>query len=340
VAHRPGPTVDVMRILVLGGTVFLGKAVATEALLRGHEVVCAARGESGDVPHGAALVRIDRDQPGSVEALRGERFDAVVDVARMSVTWVREALRVLGDDAGHWTFVSSASVYLDHSTPGQTTNAPTLPPLEDDPDGEFTPERYGSVKVASENAVRDALHEKAFIIRAGLITGPGDPTDRFGYWPARLSRGGRVAVPDASGQPFQHIDVRDLASWIVDSAQERQIGTFDGVGPSSPLGVALDEIAAAVAPQETELVRVPVDELQQAGVSPWSGPRSLPLWLPNTHAAMLFRDASPSLAVGLKVRPLTETARDALEHERALGLDRPRKAGLSAGEEEELLAAL
>jgi nucleoside-diphosphate-sugar epimerase len=329
-----------MRILVLGGTVFLSKAVATEALRRGHEVVCAARGESGRVPDGAELVPVDRDRPDGLNALRGERFDAVVDVAKMSVTWVREALRILGDGAGHWTFVSSCSVYLDHSTPGQTVTAPTLPPLEDDPDAEPSPDRYGSVKVASEIAVRDALEDQAFIVRAGLITGPDDPSDRFGYWPARLSQGGQVAVPDTPDQPAQHIDARDLAAWIVDSAEQRLVGTYDAIGPSNPLSSFLGEIAGAVAPQGTELVRVPVDVLAAAKISPWSGPRSLPLWLPDTHLAMMFHDASPALAAGLQVRPVGETARDSLAYEQGLGLDRPRRAGLSAAEEAELLSAL
>ncbi|WP_158889483.1 NAD-dependent epimerase/dehydratase family protein [Amycolatopsis anabasis] len=326
-----------MRILVLGGTIFLSRAVAAEALRRGHEVVCAARGDSGAVPGGARLVRVDRDRPDGLEPLRGERFDAVVDVAKMSVTWVREAVRVLGESAAHWTFVSSVSVYADHGTPGATD---TLPPLEDEPGAEVTSERYGSVKVASELAVREALGDRAFIVRAGLITGPDDRSDRFGYWPARFSRGGRVAVPDTPEQPAQHIDVRDLAAWILDAAEHRVHGTFDAIGPSVPLSAMLGAIAEAVAPRDTEPVRVPVTDLEEAGVSPWSGPRSLPLWLPPSHQAMMSRDAAPALAAGLKVRPVADTALDALEYERGLGLDRVRQAGLSAAEEAELLAGL
>jgi 2'-hydroxyisoflavone reductase len=329
-----------MRILVLGGTVFLSKAVAAEAVRRGHEVVCTARGASGKVPVGAELVVVDRDEPQALEPLRGERFDAVVDVAKMSVTWVREALNVLGDSTPHWTFVSSCSVYADQSTAGQTVRSPTLEPLEDDPDAPFDADRYGAVKVASEIAVRDALEDRAFIVRAGLITGHDDPSDRFGYWPARMSQGGRVAVPDTPDQPAQHVDVRDLADWIVDSAENRLVGTFDGMGPSEPLSLVLGEIAGAVAPQDTELVRVPEDVLQELKINPWAGPRSLPLYLPENYLAMMFRDASPAMAAGLRVRPLADTARDALEYERALGLGRVRRAGLTRAEEDELLAAL
>ncbi|WP_199440408.1 NAD-dependent epimerase/dehydratase family protein [Umezawaea beigongshangensis] len=329
-----------MRILVLGGTLFLSRAVVTEALRRGHDVVCAARGESGGVPDGARLVPVDRDRPGALDALAGERFDAVVDVARMNVTWVREALRALGGRAGHWTFVSSISVYADQSALGGTVADALLPPLEDDPDAEPTPDRYGSVKVASELAVRDALGDAAFVLRSGLITGTGDTSDRFGYWPARLSLGGRVAVPDTPDQPFSHVDVRDLAAWIVDAGERRLAGTFDGTGPATPLAMALGEIAGAVAPPGTELVRVPVQTLESRGVSAWSGPRSLPLWLPPSHVGMLAHDPGPALAAGLGVRPITDTALAALEHERSLGPDRERRAGLTAREEADLLAAL
>lgn len=322
-----------MRILVLGGTVFLSKATAVEAVRRGHQVVCAARGESGRVPDGATHVAVDRNV--GLGPLVGAHFDAVVDVAKMSVTWVRDALRSVTAD--HWTFISSCSVYADHSTPGSTA---TLDPLEDDADAPMSSDRYGAVKVAGENAVRDALDGRAFIVRAGLITGPGDPSDRFGYWPNRLARGGRVAVPDAPDQPAQHIDVRDLAAWIVDAAERRVTGTYDAIGPANPLSLVLGEIAGAVAPQGTELVRIPEPVLQQHGVAPWVGPRSLPLWLPPTHRAMMFRDAGPALAAGLRVRPTADTALDTLEHERALGPDRTRRAGLTPDVEDALLLAV
>ncbi|WP_158847132.1 NAD-dependent epimerase/dehydratase family protein [Saccharothrix deserti] len=322
-----------MRILVLGGTVFLSKATAAEAVRRGHEVVCAARGESGGVPEGAEHVAVDRNV--GLGPLEGSHFDAVVDVAKMSVTWVRQALRSITAD--HWAFVSSCSVYADHSTAGTTA---TLDPLEDDPDAPMSPDRYGAVKVASENAIRDAAEDRAFIVRAGLITGPGDPSDRFGYWPNRLSLGGRVAVPDVPDQPAQHIDVRDLATWIVDAAEQRVTGTFDTIGPANPLSLVIGEIAGAVAPQGTELVRIPEPVLQRHEVTPWVGPRSLPLWLPPTHRAMMFRDAGPALAAGLRVRPTAETALDALEYERSLGLDRTRRAGLPPDVEDALLQAV
>jgi len=240
------------RWLVLGGTRFLSAAVARAALGRGHDVVCAARGESGAVPDGATLVRVDRDSPGGLDPLRGRPFDAVVDVARMSLPWVRAALDALAPTAGHWTFVSSVSVYADPSPPGQTVDAPLLSP--DDP------EDYGSVKVASENAVREVVR---------------DLSDRFGYWPLRFSLGGRAVVP-ASDQAAQIVDVRDLADWIVRAGEDGLTGTFDGSGPRSTLEAVLAEVAAAVGAADLELVPVADGDLAAAGVEPWAGPCSWP----------------------------------------------------------------
>ncbi|MDX8144417.1 NAD-dependent epimerase/dehydratase family protein [Lentzea sp. BCCO 10_0061] len=325
-----------MKILVLGGTVFLSKAITAEAVRRGHDVVCAARGASGGVPEGAALVQVDRDRPGAFDALAGERFDSVIDVSKYSVNWVRDALEAFGSTTPHWTFVSSISVYADHSTGSDEL----LPPLEDDPAQEFTAERYGSIKVASEIAVREAVASREFIVRAGLITGPDDPSDRFGYWPARMAQGGRVVVPDSPDLGFQHIDARDLAQWIVFAAEERVTGTYDSTGPVMPFQMAIGEIAGATAPAGTQLVPVPESVLKELNVNPWAGPRSLPLWLPQEWAKMVGRDVSNALANGLRVRPLAETALDSLKYERGLGLDRPRKAGLTQQEEQEILTAV
>ncbi|MDT8913399.1 NAD-dependent epimerase/dehydratase family protein [Amycolatopsis sp. PS_44_ISF1] len=333
-----------MRLLVLGGTVFLGRAVAAEALRRGHEVVCAARGESGAVPDGAKLVRVDRDAEAGLAPLEGEQFDAVVDVARLSHPWVTRALEALGARARHWTFVSTVSAYADHATPGQTpATGRVREPLEEHATDEQLraeggPELYGAIKVASENAVRAAVGDRAFVVRPGLITGPGDGSDRFGYWPARLARGGRVLVP-AADRPVQHLDVRDLAGWITTAAETGLTGTFDGVGPVQGLPTLLREIAAASGGR-AELVPAPDDRLTAAGVTPWSGPRSLPLWLPEDLQGMTAHDPAPSLAAGLRIRPLAETVAAALETEQELGADRERRAGLSPADEAEVLAGL
>ncbi|MDT7629742.1 MAG: hypothetical protein QOI50_1672 [Pseudonocardiales bacterium] len=387
-----------MRILVLGGTVFLSHAVAVEALARGHRVSCLARGVSGSVPAGARLLVADRDSPGALAAaVGGESFDAVVDVATMSLPWVSEALAALAGSVAHWTFISSINVYADKATPGQGVDAPLLSPYVSSAGAatpDVDPDLYGAAKVASENAVLSALGERAFVVRAGLLVGPGDPHDRFGYWPARFSRGGRAIVPDALDQPLQYLDVRDLAAWVVSAAERGLGGVFDGAGPRRTLGEVLRGIASAVggsavgglppdvpgvgglpgeaepdapepdapepdAPEPDapepggpavggpeggapalELVAASPSALLDAGVTPWAGPRSLPLWLPPTHHGFLSRDTSPALAAGLTARPLAASASDALAYERSLGLDRPRLAGLSAADEADLLTRL
>ena len=331
-----------MRLLVLGGTVFLSRAVAEVGVRRGHDVVCAARGTSGPVPDGATLVAVDRDGgEAALEPLSGEEFDAVVDVATMDPEWVRAALAAVGGRAAHWTFVSSMSVYTDHGTPGQNAaTARLLPPVHRRPP-ELTPDAYGGAKVASEQAVTELFDGPAFLVRPGLIVGAGDTSDRYGYWPARLSRGGRVLVPTPLSAPTQFVDVLDLAEWIVDAGERRLAGTFDAVCEPLPLGEVLAATADGGRAPEHELVPASPEFLEKHEVKLWSGTRSLPLWTPGPeYEGFMAHDVSASYAAGMRTRPIAESAASTLEHERALGLDRERRAGLSADEEAELLAEL
>lgn len=323
-----------MRLLVLGGTVFVGHAVAAEALRRGHEVVCAARGTSGAVPDGAELVPVERDAPDGLAAVAGERFDAVVDVAKISHPWVRDAVRVLGPNAGHWTFVSTISVYADM----EKVSEELLEPLYED--GRDDLARYGGIKVASEGEVREHLEDRAFIVRPGLITGPGDGSDRFGYWPARFARGGRVLQPAGEGAMSQHIDVRDLAEWIVTASENRLVGTYDAIGPSRPLDEVLDGIRELVAPAGTEVAPASSEALLANEVQYWAGPKSLPLWLPPNYAGMTARGTAESEAAGLTFRSFEDQVRGALAEEEQRGVDRERKAGLTPAQEKEILDRL
>ncbi|KTS15948.1 reductase [Methylobacterium indicum] len=311
-----------MRILVLGGTRFLGRAVATQAVGRGHAVTCAARGRAGAAPPGARFVAIDRDRADGLDALRGETFDAAVDVAR-DPGRVRRALAALAGRVGHWTFVSTTSVYADTATRGQTARtAPLLAPAEDGP--------YGAAKVACERAFGGG----ALICRAGLIVGPGDPTGRFSYWVARLARGGEVLAPAEPEDPVQWIDVRDLAAWIVHAAERGLAGPFDAVAPPCTRRAFLDSCAAALGSACT-YAWVDRAFLDRHGVERESGPFSLPLPLPDTIGDA-SRDVSATLAAGLSVRPLEETARDTLGWLETTG---GPVTGLTADEEAALLAA-
>lgn len=316
-----------MRLLILGGTVFLGQTIAAEAVRRGHDVTCVARGSTNGAP--APLLRIDRDDPDGLAPLAGERFDAVIDLAKMSHPHVKRAVETI--KTGHWTFVSSISVYAEHVTGG--TDDPLFEPLESANDWE----NYGAIKVASENTVREVWGSDAFIIRAGLIVGHGDVSDRFGYWPARLAGTGQVVVPDAPELQTHQVDVADLAAWIVTGSEQRLGGTFNATGLPSPFSAFLDE-AKSVAGGDVELVPVAPAKLTKLGVQYWGGPRSLPLWAPPGHVVGANWDVRPAIAAGLRFRPVAETVASALAYERSLGLDRPRKAGLTPEEEAEVLS--
>jgi 2'-hydroxyisoflavone reductase len=328
-----------MRVLVLGGTVFLSRAVAMRALERGHDVTCVARGVSGSPPEGTRFVRLDRADPDALERLRDERFDAVVDVATQAVTQVKSALRVLGAHVPHWTYVSSRSVYADESTPGQrATTSPRLAGAPIDAD-ESDPSNYGPLKVAAEDAVLWAMEERAFIVRPGLVVGYGDRSDRYGYWPARMSRGGAIVCPGDPKALVQLIDVEDLAAWIVIAAEEWIVGTFDATCAPTPIGEVLAR-TASVCSDSTDLVWLDDQFLLAHEVEPWAGPRSLPLWAPGSeYAGFGSHDVTPALEAGLTIRATEATAHATLEWERQLGLDRPRVAGLSREDEDALLAA-
>ncbi len=298
-----------MKLLVLGGTVFLSRAVAAEAVRRGHEVVCAARGVSGPVPGGAHLVAWDRASGEVPDELVDGSFDAVVDVARHP-SRVRTAVAAFPD--AHWTFVSTINVYADDTTPGGTPE--TLPlhdPVHTDEDPMAAPELYGAMKVSCEQAVLEGT-AAAMVVRPGLIVGPGDPTGRFTYWPARLADAGEVLAPGSPDDAVQVIDVRDLAEWIVTAAEARTTGVFDATGEATTRGRALADMAADldVAP---ELTWVPQQFLVEQQVEPWSGPRSIPLWLPlPEYTGLMAHDVRASYDAGLRTRPIGETARDTL----------------------------
>ena len=321
-----------MRILVLGGTVFLSRAVAEEAVARGHEVVCACRGTSGTVPDGAGHVVLDRTDGTWPDTLAG--FDAVVDVSR-TPSHVRTAVAALPD--AHWVFVSTCSVYADHRALGGTpANTPLLDAIEEDVDWTSSPEAYGGMKIACERIV-EAGAASSVVIRPGLIAGPGDPSGRFTYWPVRLAEPGPVLAPPAD-DVVQTIDVRDLAAWVVTAAESRLEGVYDGVGAATLRADFLAEVARGVADVPPDLVWSSEEFLAEQKVEPWSGDRSLPVWVPGPDdRGFMAHDVAPSLAAGLRLRPLAETARDTLAWVRA---DPDAKVtGLTRDEEREVLAA-
>ncbi|HET8617071.1 MAG TPA: NAD-dependent epimerase/dehydratase family protein [Actinomycetales bacterium] len=329
-------------LLVLGGTAWLGGEVARAAVRRGHDVTCLARGVSGSVPEGVRWVRADRAAPDAYDAVRDTDWDDVVDVS-WQPGQVRSALAALAPRARHWTYVSSCSVYADHSVRDADESTALLPALQSD---RADLEQYGEAKVACEQLCRRALGDRVLLARSGVIAGYGDPSDRFGYWPGRfaLARqdGGQVLVPDTEDLPTQAIDVRDLADWLVRAGEGGTAGAMNVVGERRPFRDVI-AMARAVAGfdgsgTDARIVRVPSDWLLAERVDEYMGPRSLPLWLVDPEwAGFSARNGDMAVAAGLTHGPLRELVAEALRWEEQLGLDRDRRAGLSRAEENELL---
>jgi 2'-hydroxyisoflavone reductase len=316
-----------MRLLVLGGTVFLGRHVVDAALAAGHDVTAFSRGRSGSPPPAdVEWVRGDRD--GGLGALGGRSWDAIVDTSGYVPRVVAQSAAL---EHGHYTFVSTGNVYADTSRPGLTEDAPLLDLPEDH--GEEVPAHYGPLKAACERLLGDG----ALIVRSGLIAGAHDTTHRFTYWAERIAEGGQVLAPGPPSQPCQLIDARDTAEWIVRCADAGTRGAFNVTGEPTTLGPVLGGL-----PGDAELVWADEAWLLDQGVEVW---HDLPLWLaPGANpelAGFLAADVSKAVAAGLTFRPLAETARWALSAPEPPATEfgtRTKPAGMSRSREAELLA--
>lgn len=326
-----------MHLLILGGTVFLGRHLTQQALDRGWDVTLFNRGQSnpGLFPKAKNLVG-DR-LAGDLAALESGEWDVCIDTCGYVPRVVRQSSELLRGRVGHYQFVSTISVYGDFATGGLNEDSP-VGSIEDETTETITGETYGPLKVLCEQAVREVWGDAGLIVRPGLIVGPDDRTDRFTYWPVRMATEDKVLVPDSPNQPAQMIDVRDLCTFMLDLTERRANGTFNATGPNAPwtLGDVLQRVHSAT-DSKAQLVPASAQFLIENEVSPWS---DLPLWLGEDGWGTCQIDVSRALAAGLKLRSLEETARDTLAWWKAISPARELKAGLTRERELALLASL
>jgi 2'-hydroxyisoflavone reductase len=294
-----------VRILIIGGTRFLGRHIVDIALERGHELTLFNRGKNSQVvPAGIEQIQGDRNQAADLQQLAGRTWDAVIDPSAYFPRQVRSLLDLIGPNIAHYSLISTISVYaeplpelIDESAPLATT---------DDPEANEIGANYGALKALCEEAAEAALPGKVHAIRAGLIVGPYDPTHRFTYWPERLQRGGDLIAPGSPDQPVQVIDVRDLAEWTVGAAERGVVGRYNATGPAQPLSLGEVIIECQRQGQPNSNIHwLPENWLLEQQVQPWIG---LPLWLPGEDSQRLMRTrCEAAIGLGLRFRPLAET---------------------------------
>jgi nucleoside-diphosphate-sugar epimerase len=290
-----------MRVLVLGGTRFLGRALVDATLEQGHEPTLFNRGQTAPELF-PEVEKLRGDRSADLSALEGREWDAVLDVAAYMPNDVRRAVEALRGNVSRYVFVSSISVYADQSVP--PVEGAAVEELEPDQEADEDPGLYGARKAACERIVEKAFGDAAFVVRPGLIVGPHDPTGRFTYWPHRVARGGEVLAPGSPDDLVQFIDVRDLAAWIVKATGQGSGGTFNATGEPMPLGELLEE-CRPVSGSDASLTWVASERLLSEEVGPWM---ELPLWLPLAEYAGIQRaSVERARAAGLTYRPLADT---------------------------------
>ncbi len=323
-----------MKILIIGGTRFLGRHLVNSARARGHEVTLFNRGQTNPDLFGQ-VDKIQGDREKDLDQLSSQ-WDAVIDTCGYFPRIVRLSAEALKDKVESYIFISSISAYSDFSKIG-INESDSVGEIEDETIEEITETSYGPLKVLCEKAVQDIFGIRSLIIRPGLIVGPHDPTDRFTYWPVRVARGGDVLAPDRPDVLTQIIDVRDLSDFIIELVQQNVSGVFNATGPDHELkfGTLLDA-CKLVSASDAKFKWASVEFLNQNNVAPWS---DMPAWLPDTgeDAGFAHVDISKAIKAGLIFRPLEETIRDTLKWAKEYPLDHEWKAGLTPEREMELL---
>jgi 2'-hydroxyisoflavone reductase len=334
-----------MRVLVLGGTRFLGPAVVSAALARGDQVTTFTRGVSGEPPAGVSALHGDRSDPQALEVLRGREFDLVVDTCGYVPAEVGEAAARLAGGCGHYVFVSTINVYP--GSPEQPVRSDSAvhdcPPDAREAPPELTGAAapYGYLKAGCERAVEVYFPGRHTLVRAGLLVGPRDNSGRLTWWIGRIARGDRVPVPGRPEVNLSFVDVRDLAGWMLGAGTAGHVGPFNATGPADMTTYGeVFEACRVVTGSDAELVWIPEDVITAAGIEPWT---ELPLWVPSSYRYIFDVDVQPILKAGLRLRPVADTVADTWAWQRGVaempqGFD-PR-SGLTPDQEAALLAAV
>ncbi|MFI5229457.1 MAG: NAD-dependent epimerase/dehydratase family protein [Gemmatimonadales bacterium] len=307
-------------LLILGGTGFTGPEQVEYAIARGHKVTLINRNQTRPNFFKGRVEQLIGDLNGDMSALKGRKFDVVIDNPTTLPAWVRNVAQYMQGNTKQYIFVSTLSVYPDNSVPGKDESDGRTPlPAGLDP---FTvpPDKarshYGALKTVSEDEVQRLYPGMSTIIRPGLIVGPLDATDRFTYWPYRIDKGGEVLAPGNPTDPVQFIDSRDLAEWTIRNAENHTLGVFNAMGPSAPLSIAeMLYGIKAVTTAGAQFTWVPADFLAAQNIHPW---RHMTVWMPPTGRNVGFhvRSNARAIAAGLTFRPLAVTAKDTLDWNR------------------------
>jgi 2'-hydroxyisoflavone reductase len=325
-----------MRVLILGGTRFLGRHLVDSALARGHAVTTFTRGAHDDVLP-STVERLTGDRDGDTSALAGRRWDAVIDTSGYVPRVVRTTARLLAEQADFYVFVSSISVYKDWPGVSAIDESHAVGALEDPSIEEVNGETYGPLKAFCEREVEKAFENRCAIVRPGLIVGPYDPTNRFTYWPDRVARGGEVLAPGRPENLTQIIDARDLAGWLVTLAERRTTGVYNATGPDYPLTMlSALKTMHDVSKSDAHFTWVSDEFLEGNEVGAWM---EMPLWIPEKEGPGVGDvNCQRALAAGLTFRPLEVTVRDTLAWRKTTPADAEWPAGLKPEREKELLA--
>lgn len=322
-----------MKLLLLGGTVFLGRHIVEAALARGHEVTLFNRGQHNpDLFPEVEKLRGDRN--GDLSALQGRQWDAAIDTSGFVPRIVRASAEALMNAVKHYAFISSISVYADFTKPGIDESSPVAK-LADESVEEVTGETYGGLKALCEQAAAEILPSKVLIVRPGLIVGPDDQSDRFTYWPYRVAQGGEVLAPGRPDHQEQFIDVRDLAQWIVRMVEAGKTGVYNATGPEYVLSTQqLLEVCKAATGSDAQFTWV-----DEAFLAPMLEEVNLQPWVPDAYVGMRAVNCNKACADGLTFRPLAETVRDTLVWKAASPTADTLRSGLKPEQEQQLLQA-